>query len=57
MNLCKKKPGYNINMSYIEDGDIELMIGGILPPSKDSINFASASPTPDIFPISEFNKA
>ena len=52
-----RKPNYNINMPYFEDGDIELMIGGILPLSKDSINFASASPTPDIFPIGEFKQA
>ena len=36
---------------YEEDGNMELMLSGILPISKRSINFASVSPTPDIFPI------
>ncbi len=53
----RRKPDYNMDMPYIEEGDIELMIGGILPLSKGSINFASASPTPDIFPISEFKQS
>ena len=44
-------------MSYIEDGDIELMTSGILPITKDSINLASMSPTPDLFPIEEFKHA
>lgn len=42
---------------YLEEGDMELMISGILPISKDSINFASISPTPDLFPIDEFKQA
>lgn len=41
----------------MEDGDIELMIGGVLPISKDSINFSSVSPTPEIFPIEEFKES
>ena len=53
----RKKPDFNMNIPYIEDGDIELMIGGILPLSRNSINFASASPTPDIFPIKEFKQS
>ena len=42
---------------YIEDEDIELMISGILPISKDSINFSSVSPTPEMFPIEEFKES
>ncbi|CCQ98253.1 Transcriptional regulator, GntR family with aminotransferase domain [[Clostridium] ultunense Esp] len=52
-----RKTGYNMDISYMEDGDIELMIGGVLPISKNSINFASVSPTPEIFPIEEFKQA
>lgn len=51
-----RKPNYNSNYSCIDDEDIELMIGGVLPLSKDSINFASVSPTPEIFPIEEFKQ-
>lgn len=43
-------------VTYMEDGDIELMTSGVLPISKDSINFSSVSPTPEIFPIEEFKK-
>lgn len=42
---------------YTEDGNMELMLSGILPISKRSINFASVSPTPDLFPIEEFKQA
>lgn len=42
---------------YEEDGNMELMLSGILPISKRSINFASVSPTPDLFPIEEFKEA
>lgn len=52
-----RKINYNINIPYMEDGDIELMVGGVLPISKNSINFASVSPTPEIFPIGEFKQA
>lgn len=41
----------------MEDEDIELMIGGIMPISKNSINFASVSPTPEIFPMEEFKQS
>ena len=41
---------------YLEEGDMDLMVSGILPVSKNSINFASMSPTPDLFPIEEFKK-
>ncbi len=37
---------------------MELMVSGILPISKGSINFASISPpTPDLFPIEEFKQS
>ncbi|HLS52682.1 MAG TPA: PLP-dependent aminotransferase family protein [Tissierellaceae bacterium] len=43
--------------SYLEEGDMELMVSGVLPISDNSINFASVSPTPDLFPINEFKQA
>ena len=52
-----KPHNYGLETPFMEDGDIELMIGGILPISRDSINFASVSPTPDIFPIEEFKQS
>ncbi len=52
-----KRPRYNMEIPYMEDGDIELMVGGVLPISRNSINFASVSPTPEIFPIEEFKQA
>ncbi len=52
-----KKLPISENMPYLEEGDMELMISGILPVSKNSINFASVSPTPDLFPIEEFKHA
>lgn len=52
-----KRPPISEDMSYLEDGDMELMTSGILPVSKYSINFASVSPTPDLFPIEEFKQA
>ena len=48
---------YNMEIPYMEDEDIELMIGGIMPISKHSINFASVSPTPEIFPMEEFKQS
>lgn len=41
-------------LSYLEEGDMELMVSGILPISKNNINLASISPTPLLFPIEEF---
>lgn len=41
---------------YLEEEDIDLMNSGILNLSEDSINFASVSPTPDLFPIENFKK-
>lgn len=52
-----KPHNYGLDTPYMEDGDIELMIGGILPMSKDNINFASVSPTPEIFPVEEFKQS
>lgn len=58
-----KGSGTYINKSPLEmknnfpEEDIDLMNSGILHLSEDSINFASASPTPDIFPIENFKKA
>lgn len=50
----KKLPDETIH--YLEEGDMDLMVSGILPISKNSINFASMSPTSDLFPIEEFKK-
>ncbi|NLW21748.1 MAG: PLP-dependent aminotransferase family protein [Tissierellia bacterium] len=52
-----RKSNYDIDMPFVDGGDIELMAGGVIPLSKDSINFASVSPTPEIFPIEEFKQA
>lgn len=45
------------DLPYLEEGDMELMVSGILPISKDSINLASVSPNPDLFPIEDFKQA
>lgn len=52
-----KKSPLSTDLPYLEEGDLELMISGILPISKNSINFASVSPTHDIFPIEEFKQS
>lgn len=52
-----KKFPISEEMSYVEEGDLELMISGILPIDRDNINLASMSPTPDLFPIKEFKQA
>jgi len=52
-----KKSPISEDMPYLEEGTMELMVSGILPISKDSINFASMSPTPDLFPIEKFKQA
>ena len=44
-------------LAYLDDGDMDLMLYGILPINKDSLNFASVSPTQDLFPIEEFKNA
>lgn len=52
-----KKISLSEEMTFLDDGDMDLMVSGILPIHKDSINFASVSPTPDLFPIKEFKQA
>lgn len=52
----KRIPNPN-EYSYLEEGDMELMVSGILPISQDSINLASVSPTPDVFPIEDFKQS
>jgi DNA-binding transcriptional MocR family regulator len=52
-----KKASLSDDIAFIEDGDMDLMLSGILPISRDSINFASVSPTPDLFPIKEFKQS
>ncbi|HZK33331.1 MAG TPA: PLP-dependent aminotransferase family protein, partial [Tissierellaceae bacterium] len=52
-----KRLPLKMTLPYIEEGDMELMASGILPISKDSINFASVSPTPDLFPIKDFKQS
>lgn len=43
---------------YLEDNrDVQMMAEGVLPISKDCINFASVSPTPELFPIEEFKQS
>ncbi len=52
-----KKSTFADEAQLLDDGDMDLMLSGILPISKESINFASVSPTPELFPIEEFKKA
>ncbi|WFA08335.1 PLP-dependent aminotransferase family protein [Tissierella sp. Yu-01] len=52
-----KKISLSEEITFLDDGDMDLMLSGILPIHKDSINFASVSPTPDLFPIKEFKQA
>ena len=52
-----RRSNYPMAPSLMEDGDIEMMIDGVLAISKNSINFASVSPTPEIFPIEDFKQA
>ena len=52
-----KKPSFSQDSSLVEEGDIELMLSGIFPLLKNSIDFASVSPTPEYFPIDEFKKS
>lgn len=51
-----KKSPLEATGPYLEEEDIDLMNSGILHLSEDSINFASVSPTPDLFPIDNFKK-
>lgn len=52
-----KKSNISSNIPYLEEDAMELMLSGILPVSKNSINLASISPTSDLFPIKEFKQA
>ncbi len=52
-----KKPSFSKENSLVEEGDMELMLSGIFPLLKNSIDFASVSPTPELFPIEEFKKS
>lgn len=52
-----KKQHSDQDIFPVEEGDIELMLSGIFPLLKDSIDFASVSPIPDLFPIEEFKQS
>lgn len=55
-----KGSGTYINISELDDynnKDIELMTSGILSIAKDSLDFASISPTEDFFPVDRFKEA
>ena len=43
-----------LQFGCFEDENMDLMTNGILSMSENSINFASASPTPELFPVEEF---
>lgn len=51
-----KKSPMHLDMPLFQEEDMELMNSGIINISKDSINFASVSPTPDLFPIEDFKE-
>lgn len=42
------------DMPYLEDENIDLLVSGILPLKKNTINFATISPRDDLFPVEEF---
>ncbi|MGM0396899.1 MAG: PLP-dependent aminotransferase family protein [Bacillota bacterium] len=52
-----KRPSFSQDSSLVEEGNMELMLSGIYPLLKNSIDFASVSPTPELFPIEEFKKS
>ncbi len=52
-----KNPDLKEESLLSEDGDMALMLSGIFPFLKNSIDFASASPTPEMFPIELFKHA
>lgn len=55
-----KGSGTYINTAELDDFDnkeIELMTSGILSIATDSIDFASISPTEDLFPVDDFKEA
>ena len=45
-----------LQFGYFEDENMDLMTNGILSMSENNINFASVSPTPELFPVEEFKK-
>lgn len=49
-----KRQSLSKRIPFTEDEDMNLMLSGILPISKNGINLASVSPAPDLFPIDEF---
>ncbi|WP_422485959.1 PLP-dependent aminotransferase family protein [Gudongella sp. DL1XJH-153] len=52
-----KRPSFSQDSYLVEEGDMELMLSGIYPLLKNSIDFASVSPTAELFPIEEFKKS
>lgn len=52
-----RKPLKNYASLDLEEGDLELMLSGIFPHSKPNIDFASVTPSPDLFPIKEFKES
>lgn len=52
-----QKPDLKEETLLTEDGDMALMLSGIFPFLKNSIDFASASPTPEMFPIELFKQS
>lgn len=52
-----KKSPLPMDISNLGEGDMDLMMSGILPLGNNSINFASVSPTSDLFPIEEFKQS
>ncbi|MBW4828378.1 MAG: PLP-dependent aminotransferase family protein [Clostridiaceae bacterium] len=51
-----KRQDEDLSLNYLADQNMELMTSGILSLSKNSINFASVSPTPELFPVEEFKQ-
>ncbi|WP_077369299.1 MocR-like pyridoxine biosynthesis transcription factor PdxR [Anaerosalibacter sp. Marseille-P3206] len=51
-----RKSDSELQFGCFEDENMDLMTNGILSMSENSINFASASPTPELFPVEEFKK-
>ncbi|MBC7087879.1 MAG: PLP-dependent aminotransferase family protein [Tissierellales bacterium] len=52
-----RKPLKNYASLDLEEGDFELMLSGIFPHSKPNIDFASVTPSPDLFPIRDFKES
>lgn len=51
-----KEKNKELQFDYFEDENMDLMTNGILSMSENSIDFASVSPTPDLFPVNEFKE-